>query len=191
MKPAIILATTSPYKKKVFTYLNIPFRSIDSKVDESVIPRKNPKKLVLALSRLKAKAVANYSNGIIIGLDSIGYFKGRFLEKQRSKQDSLNRLKMISGKTFYSYTGICIIAKSKTEEKIYQRVVKTKVRMRILSDKEIRDYVNSDPNILKYCIGFDPELGLSSSFVKSIKGSYNNLLNGMPIEAIKEMLDKI
>lgn len=186
----LILATTSDYKKKVFGYLGIQFIAEDSKVDESVLPRDDPKKLVLGLSRLKAKAVAQrHQEGIILGFDSIGYFNGKILEKQKNFEDTKKRLKMLSGKNHWTFTGICAI--NVKTGKIIQKVVSTKVTMRKLTDKEINEYVNSDKNILKYCLGYDPELSVSSSFALKITGSYNNLLNGMPIEVIPEILQKI
>ena len=84
----IILATTSPYRREAFGYLGIPFEAEGSNVDESQFERKDPKELVKNLSRLKAEAVAkNHSDTIVIGFDSITYFRGKILEKPKSKED--------------------------------------------------------------------------------------------------------
>lgn len=188
----LILATTSKYKKKVFAYLGLPFRTEASKIDESIFPRKDPRKLVLALSKAKALAVASRykeKEAIVIGLDSIGYFRRKILEKPKSKEEAIARLKELSGKRHSTFTGICMI--NNANGKILQQVVRTDVWFRKLSDEEIKKYVESDKDIFGICLGYDPETKISSSFAIKIKGSYNNLLNGMPTEVIPEMLERI
>ncbi len=80
----IILATTSPYRKEAFGFLGIDFETEGSKVDESKVERNNPKELVKQLSKLKAEAIAkNHPDAIVIGMDSVGYFNGKILEKPK------------------------------------------------------------------------------------------------------------
>jgi len=82
----IILATTSPYRKEAFGFLGIDFEVEGSEIDESQVPRNNPEELVKQLSKLKAEAVAkNRPDAIVIGMDSVGYFNGKILEKPKSK----------------------------------------------------------------------------------------------------------
>lgn len=182
----IILATTSKFKIKTFQLLNIPFLTVDSKVDEKQLPRDNAKKLVQQLSYLKAYSVStNYPNDIIIGLDSVACFNGKILEKPLSKQEAIVRLQTLSGNQHTTLTGICIICPKK---KPIQKIITTKIFMRNISSKEIIDYVNSDKDIFNICLGYDPEGLISGSFVKSINGSYHNFLSGMPIETIIKML---
>ena len=186
----IILATTSKYKIKAFSYLKVPFKTEDSEVDEYQFKRDNPIKLVKKLSKLKAEAVAKKNkNAIVLGFDSVAYFKGKILEKAKNKEEVYKRLKLLSGKKHQTMTGITVI--NTKNKKIKQIVVKTTVKLRKLVDQEIKQYIKEDKDILHYCLGYDPELGRSASFVESIKGSYNNLLNGMPIEVIPKLLEAI
>ena len=192
MKQKIILATTSKYRITVFAYLGIPFVTESSNVEEYGLPRKNPKTLVSQLSSMKAEAVYakhKKENSIIIGLDSIGYMKGKILEKPQSKAEAINRLSNISGKSHKTFTGICMI-NAKTGKKI-QKVIETDSTFRKLSKKEILRYINENDNVFNICLGYDPGIGLSASFVETMTGSYHNLINGMPIEAIPDMLKKV
>ena len=75
--------------------------------------------------------------------------------------------------------------------KAISRVVKTEVFMRSLSDKEINKYLDEDPRFDTYALGYDPVKHVSSSFVLRIEGSYYNLLGGIPLETIIEMLPEI
>ena len=186
----IILATTSPYRREIFGYLGIPFEAEGSKVDESQLERNNPEELVGNLSRLKAQAVAkNYADAIVIGFDSVAYFNGQILEKPKSKEEDFQRLKALSGSNHQFFTGVHII--NTASGKILSRVVKTDVLMRELSKEEINQYLNEDPHFNTYALGYNPIKHISSSFVKKIEGSYYNLLGGIPLETIVEMLKEI
>ncbi len=188
--PKIILATTSPYRRETFGYLGIPFETEGSNVDESQFERDNPEKLVKDLSKLKAEAVVkNHSDAIIIGMDSAGYFNGKILEKPKSREEDFQRLKSLSGNNHQFYTGIYMV--NTTTNKALSKIVITDVFMRELSDKEINKYLDEDQNFNTYALGYDPVKHISSSFVKRIEGSYNNLLGGIPLEAMMEMLYEI
>lgn len=131
--------------------------------------------------------MATSSEGIIIGFDSIGYYVGQILEKPKTRQEALERLKKLSGKEHQFITGICIIK----DEKEITRVVKTKAIMRGITDEEINKYLDQDSNYLNYCIGYDPLNYYSKTFLKEIRGSYNNIISGLPVEVITEMLKEI
>jgi len=186
----IILATTSPYRREVFGYLGIDFEVERSNVDESQVERNNPEKLVKTLSRLKAEAVAkNHPDAIVIGMDSVTYFNGQIFEKPKSREEAFQRLKAFSGNNHQFYTGIYII--NPILNKAVSRVVKTEVFMRNLSEKEINAYLNEDSNFNTYALGYDPIKHISASFIQRIKGSYYNLLGGIPLEAIVEILKEM
>ncbi len=186
----IILATTSPYRRETFGYLGIPFEAEGSDVDESQLERNNPEELVRNLSKLKAEAVAkSHSDAIVIGMDSVTYFNGQILEKPKSKEEDFQRLKAFSDKSHQFYTGIHMI--NTGSDKMLSKIVKTNVLMRELSEEEINKYLNEDPNFNTYALGYDPVKHYSASFVKKIEGSYYNLLGGIPLETIVEMLREI
>ncbi len=182
----VILASASRYKIDSMKKSGVPFVAIDSEVDEKKLPRENAYELVKELSKLKARAVYNKNpDSIVIGVDSVGRFKGRILEKPKNKEEAIKRLKMLSGKEHSAITGITIINGGKESVE----VVETKIYFRELSNEEIIGYVEEDKDLVKYCLGYDPEGKISATFIKSINGSYNNILSGMPVEKVKEMLD--
>ena len=184
----IILATKSPYRKEAFTNLELDFVCEGSEVEESFPERpSDPKKLVLELAKRKAEFVAkNHKEGIVIGFDSIGWFNGKVLEKPKNWQESFERIRELSGKTHYFYTGIHIINIEKNLTK--SEISETEITLREITDKEIEKYLNQDPNFNTYAIGFDPLGHYSMSFAISINGSYNNYLRGIPLELILKLL---
>jgi len=186
----IILATTSPYRIEALKFLGIDFEAEGSKVDESQAGRKDPEELVKTLSRLKAEAVAkNHSDAIVIGMDSVGCFNGKILEKPKSKQEAFERLKSLSGNGFEFYTGIHMVNTS-TQAKV-SKIVKSELLMRELSEGEINQYLEQDPHYNTYALGFDPLKNISSSFIMKLVGSYNNVLRGIPLEVIPDMLSEV
>jgi septum formation protein len=183
----IILATTSPYRQEVFKSLGIDFAAEGSNVDESKAERNDPKDLVKELSKLKAEAVSQkHENAIVIGMDSVGYFNGKILEKPKSKEEAFERMKSLSGKSHDFYTGICII--NTVLKKEISRIVKTEIRLRDFSEKEIELYLKEDELYNTYALGYDPLGRYSSTFASGITGSYLNFLKGMPLEVMPEML---
>ncbi|MCX6720273.1 MAG: Maf family nucleotide pyrophosphatase [Candidatus Staskawiczbacteria bacterium] len=185
----IILGTTSPYRIQAFKFLRIDFVAEGSKVDESQVDRNNPEELVKELSKLKAEAVAkNHNDAIVIGMDSVGYFNGKILEKPKSREEGFERLKSLSGNSHQFYTGIHII--NTATEKVVSRVVKTGIYLRKFSEKEIETYLNQDKFFNTYALGYDPLEHYSSTFTEKIEGSYNNFLRGIPLEAVVGLLQE-
>jgi len=187
----IILATSSPYRQEAFGFLGLDFVAEASEVDEKFIGRpKKPESLVLKLAKLKAEAVArNYKKGIVIGFDSVGWYKNKILEKPESRNEAFKRLRSLSNNSSYFYTGIQII--DILTKKSIAKVIKTKIFFRNLSNTEINKYLNQDSNYTTYAHGYDPLGHYSSSFVKKIEGSYNNFIRGIPLETIIIMLKEI
>lgn len=197
MKKKLILATTSIPRKEAFDELEIPYDAVGSNIDENFDGRPtDPEELVLCLARLKAEEVArslkaegvarSHLDSIIIGFDSVGYLNNKILEKPKNRKEAFNRLLAYSGNSYEFFTGIHLIDGEYTESKI----VKTKVQVRKLDKKEIKKYLNQDPNFLKYSQSFAPMNTFGASFIKRIEGSYNNILRGIPLELIVEMIKK-
>jgi septum formation protein len=186
----IILATTSPYRRETFGYLGIPFETEGSNIDESQLERNSPEELVRQLSKLKAEAVAkNHKDAIVIGMDSVTYFNGQILEKPKSKEEAFQRLKAFSGNKHQFFTGIYMV--NTARNKTLSKIIITDVFMRELSEEEINKYLDEDPHFNTYALGYDPVKHYSASFVKKIGGSYYNLLGGIPLEVIVEMLPEV
>ncbi len=189
----IILATGSPYRQAVFRNAGIEFEAYVSNIDEKFEGRPTePSELVKALAELKAEEVAkNFTDGVVIGFDSLGFFNGEILEKPTSYNEAFDRLRRLSGNSYSFFTGV-YMKKLPTGNEIV-RCVETKVSMRILSNEEIKEYLISDKEKLykTYAQGFDPMRGISSTFIKNISGSYLNILQGIPLETVVEMLREI
>ena len=87
------------------------------------------------------------------------------------------------------YTGIHMI--NLDNGKVLSDVVETKIFMRKYSDDEIKIYVDEDPNLKTYALGYCPAEHYSACFIEKIEGSYNNICWGLPVERIMPMLFEI
>lgn len=195
MNKKLILATTSTSRNQAFAMLGIPFESEGSYVDEDFDGRPNdPERLVLELARRKAEAVAkNHDEAcIVIGFDSVGWFISKVLEKPQSREEAAERLRALSGSHYQFYTGIHVIDISADgARRAISQAVKTDIEMRNISDSEIERYLDQDSHYKAYAQGYDPLGTYGSTFIKSISGSYNNPLRGIPLEVIVEMIQEV
>jgi septum formation protein len=184
----LILATASVHRREAFAQLGLDFTTEASDVDERTSERPtSPEELVLNLAKLKASEIAKkHTSGIVIGFDSVGWFNGTILEKPATRTQGSERLKTMSGNSFQFFTGIFMINIETGAETT--RVVKTSARLRKLSQAEIDLYLDQDQDFNTYALGFDSLGHYGMTFIKNIEGSYNNLLRGIPVEAIVEML---
>lgn len=191
-KQDLILATTSPYRLEIFKKLGLHFTSEGSNVDEYTADRpEEPEALTQHLAKLKAESVAEkHTSGIVIGFDSVGYFEGQILEKPQSREEGFARLKAMSGKRFSFYSGVHMI--DKDTGKTLSRCVKTENTMRAYSDDEIDKYLdNCDEKYKTHAHGFDPSNYYSMTFIDTIQGNPMNVMMGIPLSTIMEMLKEI
>ena len=80
----LILASVSPRRKELLSRLGIPFEVIPAEVDESALTQSDPEQTVLALSALKARAVAeSHPEDIVLGADTVVAANGKILGKPR------------------------------------------------------------------------------------------------------------
>ena len=82
--PALILASTSPYRRALLERLRVPFHTERPGVDEDHAKRalRDPLALVTTLARQKAQAVAaRHPHAIVIGSDQTAAIDGAMLDK--------------------------------------------------------------------------------------------------------------
>ena len=102
--------------------------------------------------------------------------------KPKDLSDAFNMLKELSDKIHIVYTGISLINKSKN---IYRADYdKTAVKIKLLNDKEITDYLSEYPPFDKAgSYGIQDEHGI----VESYEGSFENVL-GLPVQKLFPLL---
>ena len=192
--PKVILASASPSRKRLLGMVGITPDVIVSGVDEESedYQRLSPSELVIALAIVKAHTVVNSlrttldprkleqleaDGAVVIGCDSTFEFEGRSLGKPGTRENAIERCKLIQGKSGVLHTGHCIIdlrSSSSGSIKEYSDIASTRVNFATMSDEEIGAYVDSEEP-LNVAGGFTLD-GLSAPFVRSIEGDWSNVI---------------
>jgi len=184
--PVLILASKSPRRRYLLKQAGLSFSVIPSSIDETSVPVSSPETYVKALSEAKAENVSiKFPEKWVIGADTIVLKDDAILGKPDSKAQARAMLKKLSGQTHQVLTGYAICCKSKNRK--YSETVKTQVLFKSLTDKEIEWYIHTKEPFDK--AGAYAIQGLGTFLVKSINGSYTNVV-GLPVCEVIEILIK-
>ncbi|MBR0277623.1 MAG: septum formation inhibitor Maf [Clostridia bacterium] len=180
----IILASASPRRKTLMDLLGLDFEVVIGNIKENTV-HKAPENIVCDLSYQKALDVSKKldKEHIIIGADTIVAYDNQILGKPKSKKDAVNMLKKLSGNTHSVYTGFTIIRNS--DGKTITDYEKSDVTFYNIADSIIEKYVNTGEPMDK--AGAYSIQGIASSFIKNLKGDYNNVV-GLPIYKVSKYL---
>ncbi|MGH7197867.1 MAG: Maf family protein, partial [Candidatus Omnitrophota bacterium] len=94
----IILASTSPRRKRILKAMKIPFRCVSPDYEEHDPPGLPVRQLVKRHALGKALSVAGrISNGTVIGCDTVVYFKKKVIGKPKDLKDAFRILGTLQG----------------------------------------------------------------------------------------------
>lgn len=183
----LILASSSPRRQEIIELLSIPYRVIPSHADERVDDFLTPSEMVKELSLRKAASVKkkldHFSEGIIIGSDTVVAYEGNILGKPVDQDDAFRMLSLLQGKTHQVFSGIACI--DIASERIVVNDRQTNVRLKALSEAQMMRYIASGEPMDK--AGAYAIQGLGATIVDSIEGDYFNVV-GMSISLLADML---
>ncbi len=115
MQNKIILASKSKVRKDILDINNIPNYVKPSNVDEETIKeslikvKATPELISKNLAELKANKISiSEKDKLVLGADSVIDLEGELISKPESRQEALNILKKLNGKTHYLISSVCI-----------------------------------------------------------------------------------
>jgi len=186
----IILASKSPRRKEILELCGYQPIIMVSDCDESLVKEKDPEKLVEELSLLKATAVAEkcMNDDMIIAADTIVVRDKTILGKPKTKKEAFEMIRSLSGRDHDVYTGVTIIYKKKSGNKIKTFVDRTSVTVSEMTNCQIHAYVDSgEPMDKAGAYGIQGSFG---KFIPKINGDFYTVM-GLPMartyEAIREL----
>ena len=183
--PKLVLASASQARKSVLTKLKIPFETFAPSIDESVLSGESPTQLVERLSLAKARKVSQrYPSHLIIGSDQIAVVAGQMVGKPQNREDAIGQLTAASGETVTLFTGIALLNSKSGNTQL--DVLPYRVVFRELSQSMIENYIDTDQPF--DCSGSLRSEGLGIALLKEFDGSDSNILLGLPLIRLIDML---
>ena len=180
----LVLASASPRRKELLSLLNIPFEVRVADIHEGLKGKESPVDFVERLSFEKASKVLSGQDECVIGADTVVVLGDIILGKPIDSADAEKMLSELSGKWHYVYTGVCLICGTRKEN----FSIKTEVLFDSLTDKEIKEYIQSKEPMDK--AGAYAIQGIGGKFIKELRGSYSNVV-GLPLNELKNVLNDI
>ena len=187
-KYKVILASGSPRRRELMAGLGVNYEvRILPDVDESYPDTLQWEEIPLYIAKEKADAYIPMMqpDELIITADTIVWLDGKVLGKPRDREDALQMLRTMSGRTHEVFTGVCITTTD------WQRsfTAQTEVRFATLSEDEIIYYVdNFKPMDKAGAYGVQEWIGFIG--VENISGSYYNIM-GLPVQRLYRELLKV
>ena len=182
----LILASTSPYRRRLLQRLRLPFTCIDPAVEESVRDGESPQGRARRLATEKASAVAEALQGeaIVIGSDQVACLDDQILHKPGTPEAAIKQLSASSGQTVNFWTAVSVW--TSPGEAATQRVVPCEVKIRLLSTDEISRYVALDQPL--DCAGSFKWESLGITLFEAMRTDDPTALEGLPLIALSGIL---
>ena len=183
----IILASASPRRRELLSGLGVNFETLSLPgIDESFPDSLPANEVAEYISVKKAEAYKQQmqTNQLIITADTVVVSENRILGKPHSRENAVEMLRFLSGKTHHVITGVTILTTDK--QKTFS--VSTDVTFADITDEEINYYIDRyQPMDKAGAYGIQEWIGFIA--VESISGSYFNVM-GLPIQRLYQELKR-
>jgi septum formation protein len=179
-----VLASASPRRAGLLAQAGIrPSRIVAADVDETPRKQELPRAYALRLAVAKAQAVAaEEREALVLAADTVVACGRRILPKAQTPEEVERCLRLLSGRRHQVLTALALIAPG---TKLRTRIVTTRVAFKVLSPRDIAEYVASGEGEGK--AGGYAIQGRAEAFVRFINGSYSNVV-GLPLYETVGML---
>ena len=182
----IILASSSPYRKKLLARLGVNFDALSPDIDETPQPGEQPDALALRLAHEKANRIAEQRQGaLIIASDQVAAVETEILSKPGSEQRARQQLAKCNGKHVNFYTSLVLHNTSSNTRQ--EALVPFAVTFRQLSEAQLADYVKRDQPL--DCAGSFKWESLGIALFAAMSGSDVTALEGLPLISLVKMLE--
>ena len=185
--PRLILASASPRRLQLLAQIGVvPDKVIPADIDEDPIPSELPRGHALRLATEKAVHIAGLHLGnIVLGSDTVVGVGRRILPKTEERSEAETCLRLMSGRAHRVFTGVAVIDAS---GQIRSRVSETRVKIKRLSEEEIKVYLDSGE--WKGKAGGYGIQGRAGAFIANLSGSYTGVV-GLPIFETRNLLTSV
>lgn len=182
---AVILGSTSAYRRELMRRLRIPFDVQAPEVDEALRSQETPLQAAQRLALAKANAVAQkFPESVVIGSDQVADLEGLALGKPGNFERATLQLRQMRGKTVIFHTAVAVVCHATGF--VSQDCALVSVVFRNLSDAEITAYLLAETPY--DCAGSAKSEGLGIALLTSIDSDDPTALVGLPLIRTCNML---
>ena len=181
----LVLASGSPYRKRLLQRLDLAFECVAPEVDETPLPGEAPATLATRLALAKALAVAKrYPEAVVIGSDQVADLRGQPLGKPGNHERATAQLQQMRGQTVVFQTALAVVCLASGFEQV--DLAPVRVRFRALDDTEIEHYLRAEQPY--DCAGSAKSEGLGIALLEAIDSDDPTALVGLPLIRTARML---
>jgi septum formation protein len=180
---AIVLASTSPYRRELLQRLRLPFDVVAPAVDEARRPGEAPLALALRLAEAKASEVAQRRpDAVVIGSDQVAELDGEPIGKPHAHAAALAQLERMQGRRLVFHTALAVAAHGRVEVDS----IPTTVTFRRLGRDALEAYLRADQPY--DCAGAAKIESLGIALVERVESDDPTALIGLPLIRLTSML---
>ena len=191
MVDKIVLASKSGVRKKILEDNKIicivePSNVDEKSIKESLLKEKaSPEIVSKNLAELKANKISQKITGkLVLGADSVIDLDGKIISKPANRDEALEILRDLNGKTHQLISSVCI---SQNGSMIWNYTDKASLTMKQMRDDELISYLAKISDEALYAYNVYQIEGEGRSLFSKIDGDENTIM-GLPIKKIKEYL---
>ena len=182
-----ILGSSSARRLDLLKQINFyPNEIFKPKINEDPQKKELPILYVKRMAKEKMDVVKKkFPNDLILTADTIVYVGRRIIDKTNEQSKAIKFLELLSGRRHRVSTAFNLYCKDKIDS---LRVVTSVVKMKRLTDNEIKSYIET--NEWKGKAGAYGIQGSAEKFIQFISGSYTNIV-GLPLNQVYGSLNSI
>ena len=192
MLNTIILASKSGVRKKILEDNKIICEVEPSNVDEESIKesllkeKASPEIISKNLAELKANKISQKRAGkLVLGADSVIDLNGKIISKPVNRDEALNILRDLNGKTHHLISSVCI---SQNGSMIWNYTDKASLTMKQMKEEELINYLTKISDEALYAYNVYQIEGEGRSLFSAVDGDEDTIM-GLPVKKIKEYLN--
>jgi len=180
----LILGSGSPRRREILARAGYRFHVVTVDVDETFAPGTEAAEAVALLAARKMDALEKQAvEGVVIAADTLVVCDGTILGKPGSKDEAIQMLTLLSGRTHQVLTGVCIreLPGGRREDFVQE----TRVTMADIPSWLMEWYVAGGEPMDK-AGGYGIQ-GAGCLLVEEIRGDYENVV-GLPVARLSRVL---
>ena len=183
----IILASKSGVRKKILDNHKITSKVVVSNVDEDQIKDSllaegaSPLNISKSLAEIKSLRVSiRYPGQLVLGADSVISLDNQLINKPKSREEAFEILKKLNNSKHFLISSVCI---SKNGAMIWNHSDSSELKMKNLSESELRDYLKKIKTEILLAYGVYQIEADGLKLFDYVKGDKDSIM-GLPIKQI-------